>query len=334
MLDKKRSINRSVTAGISSLLILGVAGFLFFNQQYVADQITVWSYQPSENVQNIEKRVDFTQKGQFYFYATRPQVDGSDQFNADCPRQEARSPILGCYAAGRIFIYSVSNQKLDGIEEVTAAHEMLHSAWDRMTLGEKDKIGKLLRKEYQNRTDDTELQERMDYYSRTEPGEFENELHSILGTEEGTLGPELDSYYARYFEDRQKIVALHRQYDSVFHDLKSQSDALYQDLKVVASSIAVRTEQYNQDIRQLSSDIAVFNTKAESNGFSSASDFNRERSRLLARSNQTDVTRESISADIQTYNDKYAQYQAVSSEIDSLNESIDSIKDLQPSPSV
>jgi len=334
MLDKKSSLKRSIAAGFSSLAILAVAGFLLFNQQYVTDQMTVWAYQPSESVLAIEERVGFTQKGQFYFYAARPQVDDSDQFNADCPRQEVLNPILGCYSAGRIYIYSVPNDTLDGIEEVTAAHEMLHSAWERMNANERTRIGDLLRIEYQNVSGDTELSNRMDYYSRTQPGEFENELHSILGTEVVILQPELETYYQRYFKDRQKVVSLHAQYDQVFKDLRAQSESLFKELETLASSIATRTTQYNEEVRRLSSDIAAFNTKADAAGFSSTGEFNRERLALLSRSNQSDATRASISSEIDTYNAKFASYEEVSSQIKSLNQSIDSIKDLEPSPSI
>ena len=334
MSDKKRSFKKSIIGGGLSIIILAIAGFLFFNQQYVKDQVTVWSYQPSSQIKVIEDRVSFTGKGQFYFYATQPEVDGSEKFNLDCPRQEVGNPILGCYSAGRIYVYDVTNDQLDGIEEVTAAHEMLHSVWERHGTSEQARIGALLRVEFQKLTDDPDFAERMGYYQRTEPGEFENELHSIIGTEVSILSPELETYYAQYFEDRQKVVKLHAKYDTVFNTLRTQSESLYSELTNLGSSIESRTAQYNNDVKQLSADIESFNTRANNGSFSSINQFNRERSVLLARSNQTDSMRASISNDIEMYNLKYADYQKISSQIEALNKSIDSIKDLQPSPSV
>lgn len=334
MSDKKHSVRRSIVGGFVSIAILGIAAFLFLNQQFVKDQIVYLSFKPSQSVQNLESNIAFTPKGKFYFYAEQPQVDGSDSFNQDCQRQEVGNPILGCYLAGRIYIYNVTNAQLDGIEEVTAAHETLHAVWARMSDSDRARISTLLEAEYAKLGSDSDLTQRMDYYKRAEPGQFDNELHSILGTEIGNLSPELETHYKQYFSDRQKIVDFHTKYAAVFTSLKNQSDALYATLTTLAASIQSRTTQYDADVSQLSADITSFNTRANNGDFSSRSQFDSERAALLARSSQLDSDRASISSDIDTYNAKYAEYQKISSAIEVLNKSIDSIKSLQPAPSV
>jgi hypothetical protein len=334
MLDKKHSPRRTIVGGLFSIAILGIAAFLVLNQQYVKDQITVWSYKAPSSIQTIESRIDFSGKGKFYFYATQPELNGPDTFNADCPRQEVGNPILGCYASGRIYVYNVTNTQLDGIEEVTAAHEMLHSVWERMSDADRTRIGALLEAEYKTLSGNTDLTARMSYYQRAEPGQFDNELHSILGSEIGNLSPALETYYKQYFNNRQKVVDLHAKYNTVFTTLKSQSDSLYSELTTLGSSIEARSAQYDVDVKQLSADITSFNTRANNGDFTSLSQFNSERAALLARSNKLDADRASISSDIDTYNSKYAAYQKVSTEIETLNKSIDSIKALQPAPSV
>jgi len=335
MSDRKRSLRGTLIGGTFSIALLVAAGFLFLNQQYVKDQVVVWGYSPSSNITAIENRIDLTQSGTFHFRATQPKVASSDTFNQDCPRQETASPILGCYTSDhRIYIYDITNQQLDGLEEVTAAHEMLHAAWQRMSMNEQTRVGALLKTEYQKHTNDASLVERMEYYQRTEPGEFENELHSILGTEIEALSPELETYYGQYFNARQKVVALHEKYDAVFEALRTKADALYNEMTTLGASIDSRTNQYNADVQQLSADIETFNNRANDGSFSSISEFNRERSALVARSNTIDADRASISGDIDIYNAKYTEYQEVTSQIEVLNKSIDSIKDLQPAPSV
>jgi chaperonin cofactor prefoldin len=334
MSDKKHSLSRTLFGGLFSIAILGIATFILLNQQYVKDQVTVWSYKPTSNIQALEKNIDFTDKGKFNFYAQQPEVDGSDAFNKNCQRQEVGNPILGCYLSSRIYVFDVTNTQLDGIEEVTAAHETLHAVWERMSDGDRAHVSTLLEAEYAKLGDNTDLTQRMDYYKRAEPGQFDNELHSILGTEIPNLGPELEAHYKEYFNDRQKIVDYHTKYAAVFTGLKSQSDSLYNELTTLGSSIESRSKQYDTDVKQLSADISAFNTRADNGDFSSINQFKSERAALLARSNQLDADRASISADIDTYNAKYAQYQKVSSEIEALNKSIDSIKDLQPAPSV
>jgi hypothetical protein len=333
MLDKKRSHIKLIAAIVLSGFIFIFAGWLLFNQQYVKDQVSVWAYTPTPGITEIEERVGFTDTGSFYFRVTQPEVADADTFNENCPRQEVGSPILGCYASGRIYIYNIENDELDGIEEVTAAHEMLHSAWERMSPAEQKRLGALLRSEYAGLVD-LELKERMDYYARTEPGQLENELHSILGTEFEGLTSELETYYKKYFDDRQKVLGLHNKYDTVFKNLKAQSDALYDELVTLGKSVETRSIQYTADVAQLSADIESFNSRADSGNFSSIAQFNQERNALMARSNQLEADRISINNEIALYNEKYNQYQELSVKIESLNQSIDSIGDLEPAPSL
>ena len=335
MSDKKPRLGSTIFGGVMSVLLVTVAALAFFNQQYIKDQIVVWSYTPTTALTTIEERIDLSPTGEFHFRATQPEVASSTTFNEDCPRQETASPILGCYTSDhRIYIYDITNDQLDGIEEVTAAHEMLHAAWQRMSTEKQAEVGKLLRAEYQKHSDDASLVERMAYYERTEPGQFENELHSILATESKTLSPELETYYERYFNDRQKVVALYEQYNAVFETFNTQANTLYTELTSLGASIDSRTARYNSDVTQLSADIAAFNARADRGEFSSVGEFNRARAALVVRSNQADADRDAISADIATHNAKYEQYQQIAAQLEYLNQSIDSFKDLQPSPSV
>ena len=333
VLPKKRNIIGISIAGAISIVLLLAAGWLILNRQYVVDQVAVWAYSPNDQIARIQDRVDFTEKGKFYLYATQPEILYGDSFNQQCPRQEVGSPILGCYANSRTFIFDVTNDQLDGIEEVTAAHEMLHAAWERLSDIERQRVGELLRKQYSD-IDNEALQTRIAYYERTEPGQLENELHSILGTEVSNISDELERYYAQYFEDRSIVVALHDSYNSVFVSLSDRSDTLYKQLVSLEDAIDKSTQQYNRDILVLSADIDDFNRRAENNGFSSQAQFNQERAALVARSNQLDDRREAINADIATYNATYDEYQDVASQVEALNKSIDSFETLAPSPSL
>jgi len=333
MSDKKHNPAGIIIGSIFSLLIFVLAGWLLFNRQFVVDQLAVWSFTPSSEVSAIEDRIDFTNKGSFYFLATQPSIDQAETFNQDCPRQETGSPIVGCYASGRIYIYDITNEKLNGIKEVTVAHETLHAIWERASAEEQKRLGGLLRAEYA-KLDDGELKTRMDYYARTEPGQFENELHSIIGTEVADISPELETYYSHFFEDRQIILNFHAQYSAVFEDLSTRADTLYGELTALSDSIARRTTQYNSDVTLLSADIAAFNERANNGGFASMNQFNNERAALVARSNQLGSERTAINSDIATYTAKYDQYQEIAGEIEILNKSIDSITNLEPAPSL
>lgn len=331
--SRKAHIIGASIAGLVSVSILVFAGWLLFNRQYVADVASVWLYQPSTAIQTISDRVDFTHKGEFYFHTTHPQISTADEFNQDCPRQEPSSPILGCYAAGRIFIYDIENAQLDGIEEVTAAHEMLHAVWERHSGEEQARLTRLLQEAYSvNATQ--ELRDRMAYYERSEPGELINELHSILPTEVSQLGSELDAYYAQYFDDRQKVVALHQKYSGVFNSLTSRANELYAQLTTLSGVIEEQTSAYDREVIALSAAIESFNTRANNGSFTTMSQFNQERAALVARSNALEALRVSISSQIDSYNAQYDEYETIAGQIDSLNKSIDSISDLRETPTV
>lgn len=322
-----------IIATVVSLLLVFAGGWLFFNRQYVRDQVSVWSYEPSAQVAAINDRAAFTDRGTFHFYATHPEIASAELFNQDCPRQEPTSPILGCYAAGRIYIYDVTNERLDGIEEVTAAHEMLHAVWERTSEEEKARLTTLLEAAYeQHKT--TALEERMAYYERNQPGEVVNELHSILPTEVIDIGEELEAYYEEFFTDRQAVVSLHQNYSGVFTDLVTRADALYDELQTLGQQIEQSSAGYDQAVAQLSADIESFNARAASGDFSSRAQFNAERAALVSRSTQLEADRSSIEQQIEVYNQKYNEYQEIGSQIEALNRSIDSISGPQEAPSL
>lgn len=317
-----------------SIITVVFAVWLFLNRQYAFDQLTVWSYQPTASIRALDDRLQFTDKGLFTFYATKPAVAESSEFNGKCPRQEAGSPILGCYTTeDRIYVFNVSNAELDGMKEVTAAHEMLHAVWRRMSTAEQARIGTLLTAAYE-KSASAELRERMAYYQRTEPEAITNELHSILGTEVGNLGTELESYYGQYFKDRKTILALHAKYNTVYQSLYSQADTLYTKMQALSSSIETRSRAYDGDVAQLSSDITRFNARANSGDFDSASQFNSEKAALVRRSDQLEAQRNKIYADIAMYDKLYAEYKTLSSQIELLNNSVDSFKALGDTPTV
>jgi hypothetical protein len=275
----------------------------------------------------------FSEKGKFVFYATKPAVANQAEFNKECPRQETGSPILGCYTADdHIYVYDITNSKLDGMEEVTAAHEMLHAAWYRTSEAEKERLSTELRAAYE-KIDNSELKTRMDYYERTEPGEFINELHSILGTEIKSLDESLEAYYGQFF-NRNEVIKLHEQYSAVYKQLYARADDLYSTMQTLSMTIQDRSRNYDTSVAQLSVDIAAFNRRANNDGFSSQSQFNAERSALVTRTNALDAERASINASINKYNELYDEYQTIAKQIEGLNDSIDSFKQIEQAPSV
>lgn len=320
-------LSLAVGLGLTAIAIL-----LFINKQYVYDIISYHQYEPTAAVAAIADRTTMTDTGKFYFYASHPRIDGAQAFNEECNRHEESSAILGCYSGDRIFVYDVTDKQLDGIKEVTAAHEMLHAAYRRIPDAERNRLDQLLQAEYKKHTDDKDLTERMAFYARTEPGEENNELHSILGTEFTGFSSELESHYAKYFTDRQTIVELHTKYAMVFNTLKAKSESLASQLKQLGTSIETESAAYNKSVGALNTSIQSFNTRAAAGDFSSQAAFEREKKQLMNRISQLDASKRSIDRSLATYESLRLEYNQTAAASNKLYESLDS--NLAPTPSV
>ncbi len=110
---------------------------------------------------------------------------------------------------------------------------MLHAAYDRLSDKEKDRVNNLLSTAYTNITNER-IRKNVEQYRQRDPAIVANELHSILGSEVPDLSADLEKYYANYFVDRSKVVALSQQYEAEFiaHEEQVEGyDAQLQALK-------------------------------------------------------------------------------------------------------
>ena len=306
------------------VVLFAAAGFVWFNKQYLTDQVAAWNYQPSSQMSTIKNDLSLTGKGSLYFDASQPVIESAKDFNTHCnQQQESRNPILGCYVNYRIYVYDVTNAKLSGIEQTTAAHELLHAAYSRLSASQKDKLKPLLLEAYKA-VKTPELEDRIDYYHQNEPGEEMNELHSILGSEFADLGPKLDEYYQQYFKNRSAVVAYHDRYEAVFQSLTARATSLKKQIDSLVATINAEIKQYNADVAQLNADVADFKRRNDAGEFTSTGQFYSERNALVARSNELAARKQTIEANIATYNRLRAQYNAIATETNNLNKSINS----------
>lgn len=324
---------RGSIGSIIVLLVLIMASVLvWWNRQFLVDLAAYWHYQPTESVVAITNRNQLTDDGKFIFYASQPSVDGKATFNQVCERKEANTAILGCYSGAKIYLYNVTDTKLDGIKEVTAAHEMLHAVYERLSPTEKKKIDGLVEAEYEKLKSNADYAERMAFYDRTEPGERDNELHSIIGTEVSSISPELEAHYAKYFKDRSKVVNLFTSYSATFKDLENQAKVLSAELDSINTELKESSQQYEVDVKQLNSDIAIFNDKAANRGFTSQQAFDRERQALLNRVSNVSSEHNTVNDLVKRYNILVNQLNGIVTQSNSLYKSIDST--LAPAPQV
>lgn len=313
-----------VLATALNLALVAGSVWGFDNPQRVSDQLTVWSFEPSSAVAGYIERASLTEHGEFLFLASEPSVLDPAAFEGACGDRHEGVGILGCYhpSNGLIILYDVTDPRLDGMEEVTAAHEMLHAAWHRLSQAEQTELGALLDAEAAKLADDVAFAERMAFYARVEPGERQNELHSIIATEVFEVSEELEEYFSLYFGDRQAIVQLHVVSHAVFVDLKARTDALVAQIDELQAGIEADYAGYLSASDVLSADVARFNRRAQNGEFSTEEQFNRERSALLARQARLDADFADIRAREATFNALLVDLEALSAEAADLNRSI------------
>ena len=114
---------------LATVVFFGLLAGVWFNRQYIIDVVRFTQYEPSLAIANITTETSLTEHGKFYFYTSRPVLASSKNFNTHCERKEADSPILGCYVDQQVYIFEVSDTRLEDVEELTALHEMLHAAY-------------------------------------------------------------------------------------------------------------------------------------------------------------------------------------------------------------
>ncbi|MGV8968994.1 MAG: hypothetical protein ACOH1J_00945 [Microbacteriaceae bacterium] len=314
---KKRSPLRLIVGVATVAALVGIGAWVSFNQQLITDQFTVWSFEPSAAVESHVDRLQFTDRGRFLYFASTPIVSDSETFATECPKRAGEEDygILGCYlpSTKMIFLFDVTDERLDGTEETTAAHEMLHAAWDRLSDQTQRDIAALLEVEYERLSDDAEFVKRMEFYARTEPGQRANELHSIIGTETAQLSPELEAYYSEYFTDRTIVTDLHVASNAAFVEIQARADALIANLNSLRDSIESDYAGYTSDSETLRNDVGEFNRRADTPGaFPNQSAFDRERAALLQRQASLDDLYASITA-------RSSQYDALVVELDGVN---------------
>lgn len=321
--SQRPHIVRRLLSFLFSVLLLAMAVWIFFNRQTLYDWYILSGYTPPAAIAQLANDAALNDLGKQRFFVNKPEIRGKATFSEGCKHiGDEKSNVLGCFTGERIYIYDVTDSRLKGIKEVTAAHEMLHSAYIRLDSGERNRVNELIQKQL-NAFTAPHVKELIDVYNRLEPGELLNEMHSILATEQADISPELESYYQRYFTDRKKVVAMADKYRSVFDTLKHQQNVLLNELNALADQINGSTASLNSDIQALNAKVEAFNS-AVSAGTMNSDEFEQRRSELQAEKDTINRRIDQNNALRAEYEQKRQTYDALALDSASLQKSIDS----------
>ena len=245
--------------GISLLVFVAAAAVLFFNQQRLVDYSRLHNYTAPPEVATIATQDTLTPYARKVFYVNHPLIEQKSAFTQSCPdATREQTIVLGCYHGGQsgIYLLNVTDSRLDGVKQVTAAHEMLHAAYDRLSVSDRNNLNAMLNDFYKNKLTDKRILTTIDAYKKSEPNDVVNEMHSIFGTEVAQLPAPLEQYYTKYFTNRNAVTSFSDQYQSEFTmrqaavasadarlaQLKDQIDAARSDLDNKQTEITAKQQ--------------------------------------------------------------------------------------------
>ena len=271
---------KSATNALFSSVFLLTLLFAIGNRQKIYDWYVLRGYEAPYSVAQLVSNTGMSDLSRNVFYVYKPELLEKEAFNTICPIGE-ETIVLGCYDGRGIYIYNVTDTNLNGVKEVTAAHEMLHAQYDRLTRNERKNVDAMIVRQMALITD-SRILKNIEAYRLKDPSVVLNESHSILGTEVTYLEPELEKYYSKYFSDRKKVVRLSETYEAVFTSIKDQVakydtqliqmketiDSKEATLTTVAEGLIVWAGQLeslknNQNIAEYNSQVYSYNAKVD-----------------------------------------------------------------------
>lgn len=320
-------MDRRIKGLLIFIAVAGLAGLGYLQRWNIYDHWQLYNYQPPNAITQLAEQTTMTPYAKRLFYSYHPALEDSASFNRDC-RVSERAIVLGCTVIWRgIYLYNTKDPQLDGIQQVTAAHEMLHVAYSRLSSSERQHINKLVSDEYARiKGNNPVLVREIQSYRDTE-GEtaIDNELHSMLGTEVSQLPPELEQYYSQYFNDRQAIIKYKERYQEVFSSRQAAVERDDQQLTATQKIINSNEAQLQQQAQAITRQRATLDQKLANNdiaGYNAGvAPFNQAIANYNQLANQTKQL-------INDYNQLLKERNALALEINQLTQTISS----QPIP--
>lgn len=309
------------------LLVLPVLAWA--HRQSLYDFWQLQGYDPPARVVLLADSDAMTDLGRRIFYVNHPQLIGDNEaFHDKCPVAE-KATVLGCYYSiqAGIFVYDVKDERLAGVHEVTAAHELLHAAYDRLSTKERQRIDNLLTDYYEHGLTDARVRETINLYKTTEPNDVINEMHSVFGSAVAQLPQELEDHYKLYFSDRSKVVTHSQNYVVEFTNRKNkissfetQLNSLQQNIdnqenQLKAQQTAIEAESGRLDALRASGQIDEYDAGVPAYNASIEA-----YKRLFAQHKK----------DIDSFNKLVEEYNLIAGELRALYSAIDSSAPAQP----
>lgn len=314
-MSKRTYFSLLVTLLLVSAPIAGI-----WQRQALYDAVRLHGYVAPYEVSQLATDSGMAPSTRRLFYVYHPSIEEKAGFNKSC-RDNEQTIVLGCYVDNKgIYMLRVTDERLAGVEQVTAVHETLHAAYARLSKKERKRVDAMTATYFASTTDQR-LKDTVVLYEKQDPSVVPNELHSIIGTEERVLPEPLEQYYKQYFTDRSKVVTYSELYEKAFTERKNQIVAFDTEL----SSLKVQIDTLQSTLLSQSTEIGAERERLsglKSSGQTSA--FNIAIPAYNSRINKYNVDIDTLSSLIARYNYIVPKRNAIASEESDLVNAIDS----------
>ncbi|MBO7131918.1 hypothetical protein J6V85_01470 [Candidatus Saccharibacteria bacterium] len=282
----------------SWIIFIALAIVIALNYQFIFDFTRGLFYSPSPEMASIRESLDLSSRGEILFNASMPELNSEEEFNENCHSYDEVETILGCYTMQKIYVYDIKDKELNGIVELTSAHELLHAVYERMSISERDGLRELLEAVYKDNLETLE-----DEIGAYESAEQLEEIYVRAGTEIKKLPEELEAHYGKIFNDRKKVVKYYEGYNGVFKKYEAEMTNIKAKLDELGGVINEKNEEYARKVDELNARIDAFNNCADSPGcFSTDTEFYNKREELLREVILIDSLYDEIDGLIEQYN--------------------------------
>lgn len=307
---------------VSFIVLVVLFGAVWLNHQRLEDWWKLRNYTPPSSVVALASEDTMNAYTRHMFYLNKPQLLTTvSGFRKYCPENED-TIVLGCYHPGQngIFVYAVQDASLAGIQQVTAAHEVLHAVYSRLSSSERSQLDSELQAYFEHGLTDPTVKAEVSLYQKTEPTAVYDEMSCTFGTEIANLPTGLNDYYMQFFGNRQKIVGYEQQYqvqftnrqqriatfDAQLGNMKTQIDTEQSSLTAESNSLDEQKVAMQQLLN--SNQLATYNDAVDS---------------YNAQVNSYNLGVAGLKQEISTYNQLVATRNSIAGQLTTLDSAID-----------
>ena len=245
------------------LALCAVLAWALFNITTLKDWYVLATYHPPTVITQLAVEDGMTNYARRLFYVNKPQIENKSVFATNCTSSDVSAHVIGCYHSGDngIFLLNVSDPRLKGIIEVTAAYEMLHAGYARLNSTERNQLDQEMWQYYTQANISTAIKQQMASYAISEPGARYDELYSVLGTEVNILPQVLENHFKLYFNNRASIVARYNGYEASFTSIETAINTYSAELTGLRGQIDAQKSQLNSLLNSINAEQTVLNNE-------------------------------------------------------------------------